>query len=71
MGLLNDTGIAISTAILIFGLALGLPHINIDALGLNFSQFPFQVLVVLRIGLIGLALSIGLKPLHKKRAGIR
>lgn len=64
MTLIEDEGVAISIAIIIFGIALGLPNINLGIFGVDFSAFPTLVITTMRIGLIGLALSIGLKSIE-------
>lgn len=69
-GLLDDSGIAISLTIIIFGIALALPAINLGKFGLDFSTFPTSAITVLRIGLIGLGIAIGLKPLQDDREGM-
>lgn len=66
MSILDDTGIALSTTIIILGLALGLPNIELGIFGIDFSQFSSTVITVIRLGLVGLAISIGLKPLEDK-----
>ena len=67
MAVIEDTGLSISVAILILGVALGLPHISFGELGLDFGAMPATVIAILRLGLIGLALSVGLKPIEKDR----
>lgn len=66
MSYLNDTGIAISISIILLGLALGLPNIELGIFGIDFGEFSTSVIAVIRIGLVGLAISIGLKPLENK-----
>lgn len=66
MSLLEDEGVAISISLFLFGIALGLPNLTLGVFGFDFSKFPVTVITIMRIGIIGLALSIGLKPLEKK-----
>lgn len=63
--LLDDPGIALSLTIVIFGLALALPYISFGDFGFDFGTFPTSAITIIRIGLIGLAITIGLKPLQK------
>jgi len=70
MSILDDEGFAIGTAVILFGMALGLPNVNLGVLGFDFSQFPVAVITVMRLGIIIVALSIGLKPLEKGEDGI-
>lgn len=66
MSYLDDTGIALSITIILLGFALGLPNIDLGIFGVDFSKFNTTVTTVLRLGIIGLGISIGLKPLEKK-----
>ena len=64
MSILDDEGYAIGIAVILFGIALGLPNIELGIFGFDFSQFPVTVLTVMRIGIIIIAITIGLKPLE-------
>lgn len=64
MELLEDKGIAIGIAVFLMGLALALPDLTLGIFGFDFSEFPVAVITVLRIGLIIIAVSIGLKPIE-------
>lgn len=63
---LDDPGIALSITIILFGLALALPSISFGDFGFDFAQFPSSAITIIRIGIIGLAITIGLKPLDKE-----
>lgn len=67
MSAFDDTGIAMSTTIILFGFALALPNIELGIFGIDFSTFPTTVNTLIRIGIIGLAVSIGLKPIENKK----
>lgn len=70
MSILNDEGFALGVAVFLFGIALGLPNLELGVLGFDFSQFPVLVITVMRLGIIIVALSVGLKPLEKENEGI-
>lgn len=69
MSILNDEGFAIGIAVILFGLALGLPNLTFGMFGFDFSKFPTTVITVVRLGIIILAVSIGLKPIEDKQDG--
>lgn len=64
MSILDEEGYAIGIAVILLGIALGLPNIELGIFGFDFSQFPVTVLTVIRIGIIIIAITIGLKPLE-------
>lgn len=65
MAVIEDTGLSLSLAIIVLGIALGLPNLSFGMFGFDFSKMPPLVISILRLGLIGLAISIGLKPIEK------
>lgn len=67
---LNDSGTAISTSIILLGVALALPNISLGNFGLDFSQFSTISITIIRLGIIALAINIGLKPLDSKGSGV-
>lgn len=66
MGYLDDPSIAISISIILLGFALGLPNVELGIFGIDFGAFSNGTLIILRLGIIALALSIGIKPLENK-----
>ena len=66
MSWMKDPAFTLSLALILFGIALGLPYIELGIFGLDFSEFPTAVITTLRLGIIGLAVAIGLKPLQSK-----
>jgi len=64
MAIIEDTGLSLSLAVIILGLALGLPSLDFGMFGFDFSKMSPVVISILRLGLIGLALTIGLKPIE-------
>lgn len=66
---LEDAGISLSLAVIILGFALALPSVDFGIFGLDFSEMSTTVISILRLGLIGLAISIGLQPLDNKGLG--
>jgi len=69
MSWLDDPAITISVAIILFGIALGLPYIDLGIFGIDFGEFPTGVITILRLGIIALAIAIGLKPLSDDSKG--
>lgn len=62
---IEDTGLSLSISVIILGLALALPDITFGIFGFDFSKFNPVVISIIRLGLIGLAISIGLQPIEK------
>lgn len=60
---LDDPAVAVSISIILFGIALGLPSISFGKFGWDFGTFPTTTISVMRLGIISLAIAIGLKPL--------
>lgn len=71
MGFLDDTAIAISVSIMLFGLALALPYIEITfPIELMIEEdLPGLVVTILRLSIISLAVAVGSKPLTKEGNG--
>jgi len=61
---MKDPAFTLSISLILFGVALGLPYIELGIFGLDFSEFPTAVITILRLGIISLAVAIGLKPLQ-------
>lgn len=72
MAYLDDTAIALSISLILFAVALSLPSINITfPFELHFgADLPGGVLTVFRLGIIGLAVAIGSKPLSQSNGGV-
>lgn len=66
MSILDDEGFAIGIAVILLGIALGLPNLELGIFGFDFSEFPVTVLTVMRLGIIIVAITVGLKPLENK-----
>jgi len=64
---IKDTGLSLSLAVIILGIALGLPNLTLGLFGFDFSKMPPTVIAILRLGLIGIAISIGLKPINNDK----
>lgn len=65
MAVFDDTGYAVATTLMLFAIAIALPDVVINwPFDLNIGQdFSTLAISLMRLGLIALAVNIGLKPL--------
>jgi len=52
MGLLNKIALGTALAILLFGIFIYLPNMNIDIIGLNFTTMDTNTLWIFRLGIL-------------------
>lgn len=62
----EDPGIAISIAIILFGIAFALPYLSLGNFGLNMADVPTTALSIIRLGIISLGVVIAIKPIRKQ-----
>lgn len=73
MSWLKDPATAIGISIILLGIALGLPNITISfPLEMTLGEdLPSSVITTMRIGIIIIAIAIGLNPLEKEDKNAR